>query len=210
MKRIAIVALVSLMAAGAQAAEHFLTAEESAKLQPVEGIDGVLRYSAEGKQTSDYPKLLVGSVTFFYAEDSKGKGIDPDDMKDISEAMKQAIVQVTSKNWQVVHQPGPDVAQINLALTDVKLKHKKRGLFGYTPIGLVTTTAGNLAGKRMELRGAKVEGEVIDSTSGDVVSLFAVTKIGNLDDEKGMSWEDVRLAFIDAATRATASAPTSN
>jgi hypothetical protein len=118
--------------------------------------------------------------------------------------MKQALVQVLSKDWQIVHQPGTDVAQVNLAVTNIELKHKKRGLLGYTPIGLVATTAGNLAGKRMTLGNASLQGEVIDSASGNLVNLFAVEKIGEFDDKKGMSWEDVRLAFIDAASKALA------
>jgi hypothetical protein len=200
----AVVVLVSWVAVSAQAAEQFLTAEEMAKLKPVPGADGAMRYSPGGKLPRDYPKILVGGVTFFYSDDNNSKGIDPDDLKDISDAMKQALVQVLSKDWQIVHQPGPDVAQINLAVTNIELKHKKRGLLGYTPIGLVATTAGNLAGKRMTLANAGLQGEVIDSASGDVVNLLAIEKIGEFDDKKGMSWEDVRLAFIDAATKAVA------
>jgi hypothetical protein len=204
MKGIAIAVLVSLVAVSAQAAEEFLTAEEMAKLKPVAGADGAMRYSPGGKLARDYPKVLIGGVTFFYDDESKGKGVDPDDLKDISDAMKQALVQVLSKDWQIVHQPGADVAQVNLAVTNIELKNKKRGLLGYTPIGLVATTAGNLAGKRMTLGNAGLQGEVIDSASGNLVNLFAVEKIGEFDDKKGMSWEDVRLAFIDAASKALA------
>lgn len=204
MNRLVLGAVVALMAAGAHSADRFLTAEEQAKLQPVPGEEGLMRYSPSGKLGTDFPKALIGSVTFFYAEDSKSKDIDADEMKQISDAMKQAMVQVLSKDWQIVQAPGPDVAQVNVAITDIKLKHKKRGLLGYTPIGLVATGVGNLAGMRLTLGNAVLEGEVIDSASGDVINLFAVEKIGNFDDKKGMSWEDVRLAFIDAATRAVA------
>lgn len=201
MRKIAVAVVVALLAAGAHA-EQFLTAEEEAKLEPVPGVDGVLRHSPSGKMARDYPKGLIGSVTFFFAEKSKSKDIDADEMKQISDAMKQALVTVAGKNWQIVQQPGPDVVQINVAITDIELKNKKRGLLGYTPIGLVTTTARNLAGKRLTLGNAQLQGEIIDSISGDVISIFALEKIGEFDDKKGMSWEDVRLAFIDAATRA--------
>ena len=86
----------------------------------------------------------------------------------------------------------------------IEIKNKKRGLLGYTPIGLVATTAGNLAGVRLRLVDAELQGEFADSASGELINVFAVEEIGSFDDKKGMSWEDVRLTLLDAATRAIA------
>jgi hypothetical protein len=130
--------------------------------------------------------------------------MDADEIGQISDAMKIALVEVASTRWQIVYRPGPDTAQINVAVTGIKMKNKKRGLLGYTPIGLIATTAGNLAGMRLTLTDAQLQGEVIDAQTGDLVSIFAVDRIREFDNEKGMSWEDVRLAFIDAASRALA------
>ncbi len=204
MKRLVMTVMLVLMAAGAQAAEEFLSAEEKAKLQPVPGVEGVLRYSPAGKLPRDYEKILIGSVTFFFSDKSKSKDIDADELKQISDAMKQALVTAASNHWQIVHQPGPGIGLLNVAITQIEIKNKKRGLLGYTPIGLVATTAGNLAGVRLRLVDAELQGEFADSASGELINVFAVEEIGSFDDKKGMSWEDVRLTLLDAATRAIA------
>lgn len=204
LKRLVITVMLVLIAASARASEEFLSAEEKAKLQPIAGVEGVARYSPSGKLARDYEKMLIGSVTFFFSDKSKSKDIDADEMKQISDAMKQALVTVCSKNWQIVPQPGSGIVQVNLAITNIELKHKKRGLLGYTPAGLVVTTTANLAGMRLRLASAQLQGEFLDSDTGELINVFAVEKIGEFDDEKGMSWDDVRLALQDAATRATA------
>ena len=83
----------------------------------------------------------------------------------------------------------------------VEALEKKRGLLGYTPIGLVTSTAGNLAGLRTRLKDAKIEGEVVDSVTGEVLSIFRVDDIGNWDEKKALSWEDLSGTLQSALAR---------
>ena len=52
------------------------------------------------------------------------------------------------------------------------------------------------------LRDAKVEGELVDSVSGNVISVFRIDEIGNWDDKKGMSWEDLRATLEVSMARA--------
>ena len=65
----------------------------------------------------------------------------------------------------------------------------------FTPVGLVTSTVGNLTGLRVKLKDANIEGEVVDSVTGEVLSIFRVEDIGNFDDKKGLSWEDLRTTM---------------
>ena len=92
-----------------------------------------------------------------------------------------------SEKGEVGLTPGEGAVLINVAITEINLQNKKRGLLGYTPVGLVTSTVGNLAGLRMQLRDAKIEGEVVDSVTGKVLVIFRVEDIANRDGKKAMS-----------------------
>ena len=183
--------LATLLMGSAQAAEHFLDADELARLTPHPAVDGASRHIFDGFDESRYNRRIIGSVTFYFTEKSKTKGIDADEMKNISDSMKAALFAVASETGEVSLTPGEGAVLINVAITEINLQNKKRGLLGYTPVGLVTSTAGNLTGRRMQLRDAKIEGEVVDSVTGKVLAIFRAEDIGNWDGKKAMSWEDL-------------------
>ncbi len=178
--------------ATASAQEQFLEPGEISKLRHVAGLEGVSNYNPPGVDVTAYKKALIGGVTFFFAEKSKVKEIDADELKQISDALKGALSSALSPRFEMVTEPAPGVLQFNVAITDITMKNKKRGLFGYTPIGIVTTAAGNAAGMRVRLFGAQLQGEAVDAESGEVVGLFAIEKMGDFDEDKDLSWEDVR------------------
>ena len=190
------------LATSVSADEQFLEPEELELLQPVAEVEGLMRHQVGDTAPSDFERVLIGGVTFFFADDSKSKDIDADELKKISDALRDSLKEAAQNRWEVVEEPGPGVLQVNVGVSKIKLRNKKRGLLGFTPIGLVTTTAGNLAGMRLTLADASLQGESLDSVSGEPVTYFMVDSIGEYDDEKGMSWEDVRATLQDFATRA--------
>jgi hypothetical protein len=203
MNRILIFAAVALlMPLSALAEDSFLEAHEVALLKPAANVPGLENYTADGKDPAKYSKVVLGSITFFYADDSKTKDMDAKESTQITDALKGVMTDNLKKYLEIVDQPGPDTLLLNMAVTQIKMKNKKRGLLGYTPIGLVVTTAGNLSGSRLVLDKAAMQGEMLDSQSGDIVTLFQVSQIEQLDDKKQLTWEDVRLTLNDLANRA--------
>lgn len=199
---------VLLIAASAtvMAQETFLESDEIALLSAHPDVPGVSRHVFEGKSPSNYDKIIVGSVGFYFSEKSKAKDMDADEMKQVSDAMKAAIVTAATGKADVVLSKGANAALLNVAITEIQIQNKKRGLLGYTPIGLVVTTAGNLTGMRMQLKDAQIEGELVDSVTGERISVFRVEEIVNWDDKKGLSWEDLRASFeLDLSRAITAS-----
>lgn len=196
--RILIALITAVSMTSLQAAESFLDAAEVEKLEPHPQVEGVSRHVTAGADPSKYSKMILGNVTFYFADDSKAKDIDADEAKQISDAMKAAMIAAAMDHAEVVLSPGPGAALINIAITEIDMQNKKRGLLGYTPIGLVMTTAGNLTGLRMQLRSAKLEGELVDSQTGDIISVFRIDSIGNWDDKKGVSWNDLASTFEDS------------
>jgi hypothetical protein len=197
---IAIALVATLLAGPSFAADQMLTSEEQALLKPSKEFKAVKTYDYPGFNINDYPKVLIGAITIYYADDSKSKAIDPDDLKIITDNIRHSLTLNLSRHVEIVDEPGPGVALLNVAIVKVKYANKKRGLLGYTPVGFVATTAANAANIRVALADAKIQGEAVDSVSGKELTIFEVHQIKK--SKKHMEWEDVHKALNDFARRA--------
>lgn len=202
MRKLLICTLLALSPMSVLADDSFLEPQETALLKPDPDVPGLKNYAFPGTDLGDYSKVVIGNITLFYAQDSKAKDIDVKEMAEITKALHEALAGALGQHFEVVDKPGPGNMLMNVAVTNLKMKNKKRGLLGYTPVGLVATTAGNLAGKRVVIGHASLQGEFVDGVSGDSLSIFQVDQVKNLDDKKQLSWEDVRLTLKDMADRA--------
>jgi hypothetical protein len=171
--------------------------------EPDKDRPGAVIYRKPGVATSSYKKILIDPIEIFIAADSEYKGLSPDESKAITDALRQALVKELEPDYPVVDEPGDGVLGIRLAITNVHMQTKKRGLLGYTPIGLVVTTAGNLAGARMELSRATIEAELLDGGTNEQVAALIDPLGDNKDDEKP-SWEEIgkRLEYYAKRLRA--------
>jgi hypothetical protein len=193
--------LASFGALPAYAADQLFTPEEEGMLQPSDKVDGAKVYTSSDWDAETYRKVLIGSVTVYFADDSKSKEIDPDTLKALTDEMKSIVATSAGRYAEVVNEPGPGVALINLAIVDLKMKNKKRGLLGYTPVGFVVTSAANAAGARLTLAGAKIQSESVDSQTGKLLGLTEVEEIEQLDAEKELTWDDVKMTLRTFADR---------
>jgi len=149
---------------------------------------GAFVYKKPDVKTS-YTKVLIDPIEIWVAEDSEYKGIDPDEAKVIADSLRQTIVKELEPEYPVVNELGEGVLGIRLAITNVYIKTKKRGLLGYTPIGFVVTAIGNLAGLRTELGKATIEAELLDSSSNEQLAAL-IDPLGG-DSEGKASWEEL-------------------
>lgn len=78
------------------------------------------RWLKPGTDFAKYKKLMLDSVVFYFSDDSEDKGIDPEKMKDLSDAFNLAIVNAFKERYPIVADPGPDVIRLKIALTGVK------------------------------------------------------------------------------------------
>ena len=193
--RVLITILALVFSCQLLAGEYFLDEAERAKLTPHSKVPGVLNHWFPDVDLGNYENMLFGGVTLYFSEDSKYKEIDPEEVKAISDGMRAAMVQATNGKINVAQEPGPSTLLLNVAIVKIKLAKKKRGLLGYTPVGLVVTTAQDMAGMRMKLRNAMVEGEVLDSQTGELLAIFRVEEIPKQEGAADRTWEDVTSVF---------------
>lgn len=163
--------------------------------KPEVGADKVYMIEGLSQRTAQYQGVYVPQPEVFIADDSKYKGISPDDMKAIADAMQSAIVKELHGKFLVLAAPQAGSVTLRTALTNVHLQKKKRGLLSYTPIGLVAHgVAGAVEGimAKVDLKVAMIELELDDAGTGDVLAMAVVDS--KMASEK-VSWEEAEAYF---------------
>jgi hypothetical protein len=117
----------------------------------------------------------------------------PDDMKQLADAFRSAMAASLSTTYMIVDQPGPNVLYVRFAISNVQLKKHRKGLLGYTPIGLVAGAAKSAMTsdftKKIDLKGLTVEVEILDSNSEEQLAALLETRSGKKDEPA--SWEEL-------------------
>lgn len=147
-----------------------------------------LRYVNESA-LARYSSFIVDRVTLYFhsgadgiEDKTKGK-LTQEKIDDLTNYMHSKIVEaVKDSGYSVVHQPGPGVARIRAALTDID------------KTSIVTLYPGaKLSG--LGLGGAALEAEIVDSNTGEQIA-------GLVEAQKGSRIPFVGLGKWDAAKQA--------
>ncbi len=79
-----------------------------------------MRWLKPGVDFTRYKRVILDKVLFFFSPDSDYKGMDPHELKGLADAFKQQLVDSLKKTYPIVNAPGPDVARIRFAITDLR------------------------------------------------------------------------------------------
>ena len=105
----------------------------------------------------NYRKFLIDDIVLLYQQDPENQKFKPEQLDELLEHTHSELIEALSKGdtYTIATEPGEGVARIRIALTDVKATIGALNLVSYTKI----TGAG--------LGGAAIEGEAIDSVTGE-------------------------------------------
>ncbi len=79
-----------------------------------------MRCIKPGIDFTKYQRLMFDRVIFFFAADSEYKGMDPKELKELGDLFHRQIKNALKKKYPIVNTPGPDVARVRFAITDLK------------------------------------------------------------------------------------------
>ncbi len=130
------------------------------------------RWLKPGVDFAKYNKLMVDSVVFYYAEDSEDLGIDPELMRELSDAFNLELVNALKDKYPIVAEPGPDVMRLRIALTGVKKSMPVvSAVTSVVPVGLAISLVKKGAGGSWTGSGAtSAELEALDSMTNEVIA----------------------------------------
>jgi len=157
------------------------------------------RYVAPGGEDrmAQYNAVMIDQPEIFIANDSPYRGAKPKHLDALAESLRNGIASALSEDMYIVDRPGENVLYISVAASNLKLTKRKRGIFGYTPIGLVGGAVAGAASsdlaKKADLQGMVFELEGFDSVSGDRI-VAIIDSIGG-DAQNPATWEELE-AFM--------------
>ncbi len=162
-------------------AKGFLT--DYSRIKPLEEDDGTYRYRDASVDFSRYNKVLVDRIKIWIKEDSEYKGIDPDELKELTDYFYEAINKAVGDAYPLVTEPGPDVLRLRIAVTDVVPNKPSASVttlvvpflwLGEAGTGVATGDAGST----MFTGQASVELEALDSISSQQLAAYIETRTG--------------------------------
>lgn len=129
-------------------------------------------YFKKDMEFGKYKKVMFDQVTFYLKEDAKDKGIQPDDIKELTEAFDNAVRENVGKYYPLVDQPGPDVLRIRVAITDlVPGKPGRSAVSTVLPIGLgLSFIKKAVTGKHTGVGETGMEMEAVDSETNERIA----------------------------------------
>ena len=159
------------------------------KLQPVRDGDGAERYLKPGQNWKQYNKVMLDRIRVWYKDDAGYKGIDPAELKALTDYFQNAIVKALAPTYPLVTKPGPGVLRVRVAITDlIPTKPEMSVVTLVVPYATVADVAAGAAGASY-LGQTAIEAEFLDSRSNEVLAAYVDRQAGkkyNIDVSEGV------------------------
>jgi hypothetical protein len=154
----------------------------------------LLLYEKDRSAMKRYNKFIVNPITIYLLPEARDRGIDPDDLERLY--FHDAVTDELKKSghYEIVTTPAPDVLELNVAITNVEPTGGKKN--AAVTGGAAAASAATVP--RLSVGKVSIEGEFLDSTSGERQVAF-VTGKGGRRWFSGLSgfkkWADIEAAF---------------
>ncbi len=177
------------------------------KLQPDPKNSDLLIYWKNDDVLKSANKFILDPVLVYLLPEAQQRAIDPEQLAKLTQYFSKAIKDELTHagTYQVVTKPGPGVMVLRLALTNVEPAGAKENaaLKGAETVATHAVAPGaSLLIPRVSVGKVSIEGELVDSVSGDVLVAFESSKSGRrfFSGLKAYEkWGDIDAAFRDWA-----------
>ncbi|HWY57888.1 MAG TPA: DUF3313 domain-containing protein [Terriglobales bacterium] len=162
----------------------------------------LLIYEKSKDTLKNYRRFILDPVTVYLLPGAQDRGIDPDDLDRLARYFTDAITdELVGSGYEVVTEPGPGVLELQIAITNVEPTGGKKNAAlkaGTTAASLTVAPGVGLVVPRLSVGKIGIEGEMIDSVSGERMVAFVTGKGGRrwfsgLNAYK--KWGDIEAAF---------------
>jgi hypothetical protein len=142
----------------------------------------LLLYEKDMNVLKKYNKFIFDPVTIYLLPEAQDRGIDPDDMDRLARYFHDAVTDELAKSgYEIVTNPGPDVLELNVAITNVEPTGGKKNAAvkgAATAASMAVAPGASFLVPRLSVGKVGIEGEILDSTSGDRLVAFVTSKGG--------------------------------
>jgi hypothetical protein len=169
-------------AANGREVSRFLGDYSNLAPDPKDG-DLLLYEKGDRSDLKRYNKFIPDPITIYLLPEAQSSGFDPDDMERQAKYFHADVTGELMKGgaYEIVTTAGPGVLELNVAITNVEPTggNKNAAVKAATTDASVATVPGiSLAVLRLSFGKVSIEGEMVDSTSGDRLVAFVPSKGG--------------------------------
>ncbi len=194
--------LISAVLAGCATTEEVRDVQKSgflgdySMLQPGGEGQVALRYVNPNARFGSYDKILIEPVSIWATDESSLKDVSEGDRRMLVDYLHTALSQSLAKDYSLTGTPGPGVMRLRVALTDATAAPVVMStVSNIVPQMLVLSNVKRLAtGTHAFVGSAAVEGELVDSLTGERLAAFVDKRSGGKSLERigGGSWDDYK------------------
>ena len=143
----------------------FLGSYEGFRVDP--GDESLLWWERGDFDWSRYRGLILEPVAVAYHAEAADDRLRPEEIGELTNAFRDAVVAAVGERYRVTDEPGPDVLRVRCAITDV--------IPVRPALNAVTSLAAFVA---VDVGGAAIEVEFLDSVSGERLAAGVDQKLG--------------------------------
>ncbi len=134
--------------------------------------DGVAYWQDPNVSLKKYKKFMIDPVALFFAPDGtkETETINPATANKIATYLKNTLITTFGPEYTIVEEAGSDVARLRIALTSLEVNRKDLKIYNMVPAALVLTGVGEVTGIRDSIAVINMEGEFLDSITGQRVA----------------------------------------
>lgn len=131
------------------------------------GNPHLLWWEKPGFDWKRYQKLMIDPVVMYYDPKAKNQEIRPEDLNRLANEFREVVIAELGNDFPVVNTPGPDVLRVRAAITEI--------IPANPAVNVVTTL---IAFVPLDMGGAAIEAEFIDSMTNERVAAMVERKLG--------------------------------
>ncbi len=162
------------------------------------GEEPLLVFEHPAKSLAGYDAVLIDPVQVWYGDAAKRSGTSQEDLERLAVLLHDSMRVALESDFKIVREPGPTTLRVRVALTDADAAR---------PIGNTITTfipqarrlsviGGKFTNVRVWTGAASVEGEVLDSITGERLMAAIDRRVGTKSPAGAWErWDDVEQAF---------------
>ncbi len=115
---------------------------------------------------------MLDQVRFYFKDDAADKGIDADEMKELSDAFSRAFIDALGSAYPLTAKFGPNVMRLRVAITELELPNRAiNAVSTVLPVGLaISTVKSGVTGKGTGVGEISMEFAVLDSSTNQVLA----------------------------------------
>ncbi len=148
-------------------------------MKPIEEGSETERYRKPDVDLAKYDKILLDRILVWFKEDSEYKGIDPTELKGLTDYFHEAI-RKEFDDQEFVTEPGPNVLRLRIAVTEVIPTNPGVSVLIFcTPYAWVADFANSETSGSSYVGGAGIEMEALDSMTNERLAAYVETKSGD-------------------------------